>query len=151
VSERGVIRNRAAAQQLRDFSGLRYGRITPTDIDAYMEFGGRLFIFVEAKFGGAALPRGQMLAMERLVDAVHMPPQRYAAAIVVGHETQGADVDFANAVVRVWRWSGKWRQPIERGITLRRAVNRLVAAYGTAEVFDLAVENDRRAAAQGTY
>lgn len=151
MSERGVIRNRAAASQLRDFSGLRYGRITPTDIDAYMEFGGRLFIFIEGKFGGASLPRGQMLALERLVDAMHLPPQRYAALIVAQHETQGTDVDIASAGVRAWRWGGKWRQPVERGITVRRAINRLVAAYGTAEIIDMAVENDRRAAEQGRY
>lgn len=151
MSERGVIRNRAAAQQIRDFSGLRYGRITPTDLDAYMEFGDRLFVFIEAKFGGASMPRGQRMALERLVDAIHAPCRRYATAIVVDQIDQQGDVDYAVATVRTFRWAGRWRQPMERGLTLRRAINRLVNAYGTAEIIDLAVENDRRAAQEGRY
>lgn len=137
MAERGEIRDRYAATQVRDFRGLRYGRITPTDIDAYLEFSNRLFVFVEAKFGGAPIKRGQLLAIERLTDAVHMPPRRYAAAIVVDHLTLGGDVDYGQAPVRAWRWAGKWRQPKERGITLRRALDRLVAAYGTADVVRL--------------
>jgi hypothetical protein len=134
VSERGVIRNRAAAQQLRDFSGLRYGRITPTDIDAYMEFGGRLFVFVEAKYGGALLPYGQQLAIERLVDAIHNPPHRYAVAMVVSHDTQGADVSFADTRVQRYRWAGRWRSPQEFGMPLRAALDCVVTKYGTAQV-----------------
>ncbi len=132
--ERGLIRNRAAAQQLRDFSGLRYGRITPTDIDAYMEFGGRLFVFVEAKYGGALLPYGQQLALERLVDALHQPPKRVAVAMVVAHDTQGADVSFADTRVQRYRWAGAWRAPHEIGLPLRCAVDALVSRYGTAQV-----------------
>ena len=47
MAERGVIRNRQFAQQLRDFSGLRFGKITPTDIDGFMDFGDRLFVVLE--------------------------------------------------------------------------------------------------------
>jgi len=138
MSERGVIRNRGAAQQLRDFSGLRYGRITPTDIDAYMEFGGRLFVFVEAKYGGAVLPYGQQLALERLVDAIHNPPSRYAIAMVVSHTTQGDDVSFADTRVQRYRWGGAWRYPAEYGIDLRSAVDCVVSKYGTARVVQAA-------------
>ena len=142
MSERGVIRNRAAAQQLRDFSGLRFGRITPTDIDAYLEFGGRLFVFVEAKYGGSPLPYGQQLALERLVDAIHNPPIRYATALVVSHDTQGADVNFSETRVRRFRWDGAWRFPKEAGISLRSALDCVVTKYGTASVSSAA----RRAA-----
>lgn len=148
--EDSAIRNRAFAQQIRDFGGLRYGAIMPTDLDAYMEFGNRLFIFIEAKYGDGKMKGGQRLAMERLVDAIHVPPKRYAVALIVNHQSSG-DVDMANTTVRAFRWGGRWRQPMERGITLRRAINRLVAAYGTADVIELAVENDRRAAARGRY
>jgi hypothetical protein len=144
------IRNHEFARQLCDFGGLRYGSITPTDVDGYVEFGDRLFIFVEAKFVGGVMKRGQRLALERLVDAIHSPPRRYAAAILVNHESAG-DVDMAGTNVVLWRWGGVWRRPLEKGMTLRRAINRLVAAYGTAEVIDLAVENDRRAAQLGRY
>lgn len=136
MTERGVIRNRAAAQQLRDFSGLRYGQITPTDIDAYLEFGGRLFVFVEAKYGGALMPYGQQLAIERLVDALHNPPQRHAIALVVSHDTQGSDVSFSDTRVQRYRWGGAWRRPQEVGLSLRSALDCVVTKYGTASVIE---------------
>ena len=37
LAERGVIRNRQFAQQIRDFSGLRFGKITPTATDRLLE------------------------------------------------------------------------------------------------------------------
>lgn len=132
--ERGVIRNRTAAQQLRDFSGLRYGRITPTDIDAYMEFGGQLFVFIEAKYGTAMLPRGQELALERLVDAIDNPPYRRAIALVVSHETQREDVSFADTRVTRYRWRGEWRSPLQEGLLLKEAVDCVVSRWGTAKV-----------------
>lgn len=132
--ERGVIRNRSAAQQLRDFSGLRFGRITPTDIDAYMEFGGQLFVFIEAKYGTAMLPRGQELALERLVDAIHSPPDRRAIALVVSHDTQGGDVSFADTRVQRYRWGGEWRAPLQSGLLLKDAVECVVSRWGTAKV-----------------
>lgn len=126
MAERGVIRNRAFAAQLRDFSGLRYGKITPTDIDGFMDFGDRLFVFIESKYGGASLPYGQMLAIQRLVDACHNPPRRYAAAIICDHH-QAGDVDFAATTVRTYRWGGVWRKPMQSGVTTRQAIDRLVA------------------------
>jgi hypothetical protein len=67
--ERGAIRDRARAEQGRDFTGLRYGRITPTDIDAFLDFRGKAFVFIEAKLIGAQCPWGQERAFERVCDA----------------------------------------------------------------------------------
>jgi hypothetical protein len=125
MSERGVIRNRAAAQQIKDFSGLRYGKITPTDIDGFIDFGDRLFVLIEGKFNGAILSGGQMLALQRLTDACHCPPRRYAVAFIVDHYQQGADVDYANATVRTYRWGGTWRNPLQAGLTLGVAIERM--------------------------
>ena len=51
--ERGKIRNRDQAQQIRDFSGMCFrGTITPTDIDGYFEINNELFVFME--IGGAS-------------------------------------------------------------------------------------------------
>ena len=104
---RGTIRNRAYAQQIRDFSGLRFGSITPTDIDGFFEIAGRVFVFIEAKHGASQMPRGQRLAMERLVDAIHSPPNRYAAAFIASHNTDG-DIDFGSAPVTMVRYEGRW-------------------------------------------
>lgn len=124
---RGVIRNRSLAMQIRDFSGLAYGKITPTDIDGFLEFGDRLFIFIEGKRDGTPLSYGQTLALARLADACHIPPRRYATAIIVDHPSGESDIDYATATVRTWRWGGEWRKPLQRGITLRAAIDRLMA------------------------
>lgn len=63
--ERGQIRNLAYARQRADFTGLRFGNITPTDVDGLIEFEGRCCIFMETKHGEAELPLGQRLALER--------------------------------------------------------------------------------------
>ena len=68
-NERGKIRNPNSIARLRDFSGLRWGVITPTDIDAFMDFGGKVFVFIEAKHHKGTMPKGQRLAYERLSSA----------------------------------------------------------------------------------
>lgn len=125
---RGLIRNREYAQQIRDFSGLRYGSITPTDIDGFLEFGARLFVLFEGKHGRAPMPRGQRLAFERVVDALHAPPDRHAVGFVVSHDTTG-DIDYAHLpVVRV-RFGGQW---LERSgaLTLRQSVDAFLLFCG---------------------
>lgn len=122
--ERGVIRNRKFAQQIRDFGGLRFGKITPTDIDAAVEFGDRLYVFVEAKHGDAPIPHGQRLLLERLCDALHQPPRRYAVVILASHDTD-ADIDFGALPVRMARWGGRWH--VRNGITVRAAMDRTLA------------------------
>lgn len=117
MNMRGVIQNREYKQQIADFSGLRFGKITPTDLDAFMDFGNKLFVFVEAKYGGADLPYGQRLALERLCDACHAPPSRSAVAFIVSHTSKG-DIDFASTVVTRYRWEGKWHAPQSRNRSL---------------------------------
>lgn len=57
--QRGIIRHRRRRLQVNDFSVLRYGRITPTDIDGFLDFGGRAFVFIELKHGDVpAMPLG---------------------------------------------------------------------------------------------
>ena len=127
MAERGVIRNRQYAQQLRDFSGLRFGNITPTDIDGFLDFGDRLFVLIEGKHAGSPMQRGQLLALQRLVDACHCPPQRISAGLIVDHyDGHEADVDVGSCVVRSWRWMGEWRKPLVAGITCRQAIERLI-------------------------
>lgn len=127
MAERGVIRNRDFARQIKDFSGLCFGKITPTDIDAFVEFQDKLFVFIEGKHNGAKLPYGQRLALERLVDACHNPPFRISTAIVIDHfDSFTDDVDFASSPVREFRWFGTWRNPQKTGITLRESIEALI-------------------------
>ena len=105
--QRGIIKNRNYATQIKDFSGLRYGKITPTDIDGFIDFGNKLFIFMETKFKESLLPYGQRLALERLVDNGTVA---YSLGIISEHETNG-DIDMANCIVREIRWKKVWYIP----------------------------------------
>lgn len=122
MTQRGVIRNRQFRQRIADMSGLTFGKITPTDLDAFMEFGNRLFVFVESKFGEPRLSYGQKLALERLCDACHAPPERHAVVLVTSYADEG-DIDLANTKVEMMRWAGEWRAPKREGSTLVDAVN----------------------------
>jgi hypothetical protein len=124
---RGQIKNRDYKARIADMSGLTYGKITPTDLDMFLDFGDTLFVFAEAKYHGSAIPYGQRLALERLCDACHQPPKRYAVSFLCGYEGEG-DIDFANMDVLEIRWNGRWRPPNEP-ITLGLAVDYLKKQY----------------------
>jgi hypothetical protein len=125
--KRGAIRNRQLAMHIRDFSGICYGKITPTDIDGFLEFGDKLYVFIEGKQIGAPVSFGQGLALARLTDACHCPPKRYAVAIIVDYHLSNEDIDYAAASVRSYRWGGQWRQPLQKDISLKTAIDRFLA------------------------
>ena len=127
---RGKIRYREKAKQLRDFTGLCFGSITPTDIDAFLEFGNVLFIIIEAKSSGAELPYGQKLALERLCDAIQdtenpNKARRQAYILIVQHSTEtDQDVDYGAAIVTSVRYKYKWH-PQKEPITCRQAIDKI--------------------------
>jgi len=128
TNQRGVIQNRARKQQIADMSGLRFDKITPTDLDGFMDFGNRLFVFIEGKFIATPVLYGQQLAIDRLCDATHNPPNRYSFAIIADHcHPCDEDIDFANMTVRTIRQNGNWAQPLQKGLTVKEAINRMVA------------------------
>ena len=66
--ERGVYENPNRGRQLLRFDDMRFlNSITPTDIDAMIEVRDRVLVFFEAKLRGKDVPRGQRIALERLV------------------------------------------------------------------------------------
>lgn len=69
MSEPGEFRN-IRNTNLPSFVGLRYGTISPTDIDAVIEYHGKAFIFIEAKYKDAEIPEGQRILFVRLCDAL---------------------------------------------------------------------------------
>lgn len=128
LNQRGVIQNRARKQQIADMSGLRYEKITPTDLDGFMDFGNRLFVFIEGKFVATPVLYGQQLAIDRLCDATNNPPSRYSFAIIADHfHPCDEDIDFANMTVRTIRQNGRWKEPLQKGLTVRAAIDRMVA------------------------
>jgi hypothetical protein len=113
-----AFRNKSRARQLIEFDNLRYGTKIPTDIDCFMDFGGRAFVFIEAKYGDAPLPLGQRLALERLCDAIDSRIDSYV--LVARHTTpSGADIDLATAMVTEYRYDREWHH-IEVRYTVRQ-------------------------------
>ena len=54
-----MIRNRELHSHFVDFTGLQFGKISPMDFDAFMEFNDKLFIFIETKYKVDKMPVGQ--------------------------------------------------------------------------------------------
>lgn len=130
MSERGKIHNRVQAQQIRDFSGLRYGKITPTDIDAFFEFGDSVFIYIELKYGGASLPTGQRMALERQCDRVGKGGGN-AYLLVASHKVPPDEdiVAHVQPVTAVYH-EGKWSQVAE-GWTLKRMIDWILEKHNS--------------------
>ena len=122
MSERGKIQNGDYGGQLRDFTGLRWGAITPTDIDGFLDFGDKTFVFIEAKYNGAPMPCGQRLALERLTSACSAGGKA-AICLVGSHQTPPpALVDYANLSLERYWHEGAWHLP-DKPMTIREAVD----------------------------
>lgn len=109
---RGVIRNRKLRQQILDVRKLRYGQITPTDIDGFIEYKGRGYIFYEIKYEDRELPYGQRLAYKRLSDDLERS-EKPTLYVIASHQISDPDddIDVAETEVREFRYGGKWYLP----------------------------------------
>lgn len=105
-TNRGVIKNRQFANQVKDFSGLLYRKITPTDIDGLMDFGNKVFVLIELKYGDCEVKTGQKLAIERVVDNLQ-ELGKPTIAIIARHNSEG-DIDVANCSVDQIRFEKRW-------------------------------------------
>jgi len=123
---RGKIIHRGYAIQVRDFSGLRYRNITPTDIDALIDFANKAFIFIEVKHGEIRLPFGQRLALERLVDNLEKAG-KLSFALIASHNTD-KDIDFAKCIVKECRYKRRWTN-IKEEITVKQAIDKFLRRY----------------------
>lgn len=101
---RGVIYNRDKKRRLNTFKNLTYGKITPTDIDAFIDFGNKIFIIIEAKGEAVPVPTGQRIALERML--IKMSCGDSSAMVVIADVVDGDiddDVDLGLCSVReVW-------------------------------------------------
>lgn len=120
------IHNPDRMRQLIDFKGLDIdGYIYPTDIDGFIEYKDLEYIIFEIKYGDAALPFGQRLALQRMVDDFTVVGKQ-AVAFVCEHTVR----DFNKPVVAAWckvreiYYGGEkqWRT-LDRDISVREAVD----------------------------
>lgn len=130
MTERGVIENQLRRQQINDFSGLLYGRITPTDIDGVIEYKGKMYIFFEVKYQNKDLPQGQRMAIERLVNDTYKAGKKSVALIIthdVGDTRQSVPV--ADCYVKELYYCKEkiWRPP-KQLITARKFMDTFLQA-----------------------
>ena len=124
---RGQITYRQRAQQLRNFTGLLFGSITPTDIDGFIEYKNRAYIIIEMKLDEVEVPFGQMLALERLCD--DLQKEKQCLLIVAQHNYRPEqDIDFANCQVSKYRSRGKWITP-ESSITVKKLIDEFLKRF----------------------
>ena len=129
----GKIHYRGRAKQLRDFSGLRFGNITPTDIDGIIEYKNKAYIIIEGKKGEAPFLGGQKLALDRLSDDVRTAGKQ-TLLILYHHNVDDCtkDVNVAEQSVSSYKLNGKWNQP-QFGQTVRQLCDQFI--FGLEEVF----------------
>jgi len=122
--ERGAIRNKKKASILCDFTGLQYGKITPTDLDGFIDFGNKIFVLIECKEDEAKMPPGQELALERLADG-----SKVKSLLIVARwkELVNGFIDVANCKVTRVRSAGEWHDITET--TVRKIIDRFVKKY----------------------
>ena len=96
------------------FDGLRYGNITPTDIDSLIEYKNQLWLMFEAKLAGKDVPQGQRLALERFIHDIRIV-NKHGIAMIVEHNVQdtGKDIFLKDCYVReiITTENQTWRPP----------------------------------------
>ena len=108
--QRGRITYHTRARQQRDYSGVRYGNITPTDIDGIIDYKNRCWVIIELKYMDATIPFGQMLCLERLTDDLQrVKPTLCIIASHMQHNPE-LDIDVANSLVTHYRKDSMWFQ-----------------------------------------
>lgn len=99
-----LIQNKARIQQINSFENMRFGTITPTDIDGLIEYKNKLMIFIELKHSHKELPGGQRLALERLINDIKCKP---AIALIGEHfvEDPAEIVDVSECKLRSYYYN----------------------------------------------
>lgn len=128
---RGKVHTPHLAAQLRDFSGMRFGKLTPTDIDGLQDFGDRLVVLYEMKLAGVKMEWGQELALQRFTDGM-LSPKRHSLGLVAEHTNREGVIDLASCIVVKYRWRRRWRFPLQP-ITVRQAVELVLKECGLTQ------------------
>ena len=106
-ANRGVIQDQGQFHRRILFDGIRFGKCMPTDIDAALEFGNKVLILYEVKYGKARVPYGQSLILQRLIDAW----DGEAVLFICRHTDDSTeDVHLKDTFVTSVYYKGKWHQ-----------------------------------------
>ena len=120
MSERGEINYSGRFKQLISFHGIkRHRNITPTDIDALIDYNGNAFIFFEGKHENKDLDFGQKKAIENLVNGLS-ESGRPSCCFVFKHNSNVNDIVIAkDCLVTEIYFQGKWKCDIKKRTVLQ--------------------------------
>jgi hypothetical protein len=123
---RGHIRHADRRRQLILWHGLRYGTITPTDLDLLVDYHNEAFIFAELKYLDTPLGSGQGLAVKRIVDHLAHAGAR-ATFIVASHGVHNPlePIYAPECVIRARYERGQWTER-DANQTLRQGMDRFL-------------------------
>jgi len=124
--EPGLIHHRPRARQINCFTGLKFGTITPTDLDGLIDYHNERFAFLELKLRDAPVAEAQAKAFTRVVDAIEIA-KKQACFFVAEHTTDDpmVDVPADRCLVRCFYTHQKWHRVVD-DITLLAALNRFL-------------------------
>jgi len=118
------------AKQIISFEGMeRRRKIIPTDIDGFIDYSGKVFVYMEAKLVGADVPDGQRWALESAVKSHDQVKGKEgekghkASAVLFRHNTQAEEVIIAkdqNVDEMYFEYEDEydWRKPKYEDYTL---------------------------------
>lgn len=120
----GKIRYKFRASQQIDFTGVRFGNATPSNVDGLLEIKDELFILLEYKHESAAeMSRGQRLLIERVADQLGATGKTSCAIIAEHSNPVSMDINGARAKVLEVRWQGRWFDMRGKNRTVESCVN----------------------------
>lgn len=137
-----MILNRDRMKQIVDFSNLKVGGFTPTDIDFVMEKNNKWWVFGEVKVKGTPITKGQDILYQRLCD--NYLKLRIPCMYILTHhnipvneiiDVGNLSVDIAEIVVP--NKSGVWQKKryignheFFKGKTISTVVNKFALRFG---------------------
>jgi len=125
---RGTIKYKKRYKQLISYEGLeRHRKITPMDIDGFIDYAGNAFFYMECKhesiYFEKGLEPGQKKAIENLIES-HRIAGNLASAIIFTHHCNPDEIIIAkDMMVREIYFEHKWSCP-KNGLTVLRAIER---------------------------
>ncbi len=125
TGDTGKIRYPGRAFQHIDFSGIKYGNATPSNVDGVLELDGKLFVILEYKHDSAqAMSKGQRMMIERITDGLDSGG-KYSIAVIGTHSSPiGQEIDGANSRAVEIRWKGEWKAMTGKNFTVKDCIDR---------------------------
>jgi hypothetical protein len=117
---RGAIKylDRYKQSKLISYEGMeRHRKITPTDIDGFIDYNGNAFVYMDAKLLGTPVQLGQRMALEHIIDS-HCMAGHYSLAMIFEHDCYDSSevINAKYCKVDTVYWEGLWRKESTRTV-----------------------------------